>query len=534
MSMMFAAVDPRTGQSGPAMTETTPEELEALVREAKDAANEPSLADASRRAQMLRGIARRLRDREHEIVGVATSESGLPSARLRGELERTVVQLEMFAEVIEAGEHLDVIIDHGDPQAPPAPRPDLRRMLIALGPVAVFGASNFPLAFSTAGGDTASALAAGCPVVVKGHPAHPGTGSLVAEQIREAVHDTGLPPGTFGHVLAGGNTLGELLVDDDRIEAVVFTGSLHGGLALAARAAARPRPIPVFAEMGSLNPLIVTQGALRARGQAIADGLVASVADFGGQLCTKPGIVLFPNGQSGADFCDAVAARLNERQPEVLLTEPIASAFANGLTELDRLPGVQRLVAAGSVRGEIGFRAQPTAYRAGVSLLREHPALRDEHFGPAVLLLSYTDDTALAAGLEALGGQLSVSLHAEPSEHQDLQWLVALCANRCGRLVFDGYPTGVSVGWAMQHGGPYPATTDSRWTSVGMTATQRFLRPVVYQNSPASLLPDALKDGNPLGIRRRVNGLFTRDAAPAPGVIGARERQPDDNPIPRR
>src|ERR1700744_4763483 len=310
MSATLHGVDPRTGAPGPEIAESTAEELEAATTAAAQAAHDPRLADASRRAEMLRGAAARLRARKEEIVPLASSESGLPEARLNGELERTAVQLEMLADVIVAGEHLGVIIDPADPQASPAPRPDTRRLLVPVGPVAVFGASNFPLAFSTAGGDTASALAAGCPVVVKGHPAPPRTGSLVAGELSAAVADAGLPAGTFGHVLESGFGLAERLVTDDRIEAVAFTGSLRGGRAIMGHAAARPRPIPVYAEVGSLNPVIITEAALGARAADIADGLSASVTTFGGQVCTKPGIVLFPAGAAGDGFCELVAERL--------------------------------------------------------------------------------------------------------------------------------------------------------------------------------------------------------------------------------
>src|ERR1700744_3451118 len=306
MCATLHGVDPRTGQPGPEIAESTADELEAAIAAATQAAHDPRLGDATRRAEMLRGAAARLRARKEEIVALAGAESGLPEARLNGELERTAVQLEMLGDVIVAGDHMDIIINPADAQAAPAPRPDVRRMLVALGPVAVFGASNFPLAFSTAGGDAASALAAGCPVVVKGHPAHPRTGSLVAGELSAAVADAGLPAGTFGHVLESGFGLAERLVTDDRIEAVAFTGSLRGGRAIIGHAAARPRPIPVYAEMGSLNPVIVTEAALGARAADIADGLAASVTTFGGQVCTKPGIVLFPAGSAGDGFFELV------------------------------------------------------------------------------------------------------------------------------------------------------------------------------------------------------------------------------------
>jgi acyl-CoA reductase-like NAD-dependent aldehyde dehydrogenase len=511
MSATLHGVDPRTGQAGPELTASTTAELDAVLAAAAQAARDPRLADAGRRAATLRGAAARLRDHSDEIVELAGSETGLPEARLSGELERTAVQLEMLAGVIEAGDHLDVIIDPADAHARPVPRPDVRRMLVPIGPVAVFGASNFPLAFSTAGGDTASALAAGCPVVVKGHPAHPRTGSLVAEQVKGAVADAGLPAGTFGHVLEAGFELAERLVRDDRIEAVAFTGSLRGGQAIGRHAAARRRPIPVYAEMGSLNPVIVTEAALRARAADIADGLAASVSTFGGQLCTKPGIALFPAGEAGETFCALVGERLGAAAPQVLLTKAIADGFAAGLAEVDSAPGVTRLnsgrAANGDGDGATAFAVGvPTAYRADAAALSAE-ALREEHFGPAVILVAYADQAELVEALRSLGGQLAICIHREDADTGWVQGVLPQCVAQAGRIVFDGFSTGVSVCWAMMHGGPYPASSNAAATSVGMTAIGRFLRPVAFQNAPTALLPPALADDNPLGAPRRVDGL---------------------------
>jgi 2,5-dioxopentanoate dehydrogenase len=512
MPATLHGVDPRTGQAGPELIASTAQDLDAALASATQAARDPRLADAARRAAMLRRAAARLRDHDDEIVAVAGDETGLPGARLAGELERTAVQLEMLAAVIEAGDHLEVIIDPADEQAGrvgAVSRPDVRRMLVPIGPVAVFGASNFPLAFSTAGGDTASALAAGCPVVVKGHPAHPGTGALVARQLSAAVADAGLPAGTFGHVLEAGFELAERLVRDDRIEAVAFTGSLRGGQAISRHAAARPRPIPVYAEMGSLNPVIVTEAALRARAAGIADGLAASVSTFGGQLCTKPGIALFPAGAEGEAFCELVGERLGAAAPQVLLTKAIADAFAAGLADVDVVPGVTRLrpdSPAGGDHDPAFAAGVPTAYRADAAALSAE-ALREEHFGPAVILVAYSGPDDLVQALAALGGQLAISIH---SEEADTEWVHAVlpqCVAQAGRIVFDGFSTGVSVCWAMMHGGPFPASSNAAATSVGMTAIGRFLRPVAFQNAPAALLPPALADDNPLRVPRRVDGV---------------------------
>ena len=316
MPSTFKSVDPRTGEPGATFDEATRDDVHAAVAAAAAAFDDPALRDREKRAAGLRAAGGALRHAGDEVVATAMAESGLPEARLRGELERTAGQLEAFAEVVDEGDYVEAIVDLAKPDAKPLPVPDVRRMLVPIGPVAVFGASNFPLAFSTAGGDTASALAAGCPVVVKGHPSHPGTGELVARIVSESLSAVGLPDGTFAHLLASGVEVGEALVDEPAIAAVGFTGSYNGGRAIHDRAAARPAPIPVYAEMGSINPIVITSAALGERSQAITDGLTASVANFGGQLCTKPGIVFVP---ADSKFPDGVAARLEEVDASVLL-----------------------------------------------------------------------------------------------------------------------------------------------------------------------------------------------------------------------
>jgi NADP-dependent aldehyde dehydrogenase len=501
MATMIKAVDPRTGEEGAVYEEATTEAVDAAAHAAAAAAHDPALADRDARAAALRGAAARLRGREDDLVALVGAETGLPPGRVRGELARTCGQLEAFAEVVEEGEYVEAILDAPDPDATP-PRPDIRRMLVAVGPVAVFGASNFPLAFSTAGGDTASALAAGCPVVVKGHPAHPGTGTLVAGELSAAIADAGLPAATFAHLLGASHAVGEALVDHPAIRAVAFTGSLRGGRALMDRAAARAHPIPVYAEMGSLNPVVLTTGALAARTDAIVAALARSVSDFGGQLCTKPGLVLVPDDAAGRAFADALVAALEQREPEVLLTAGIRAGLRSGLEALEGAPGVERLT-GGDDDGDAGFRARPAAFRAPAAELGRVAALAEEHFGPAVVLLTYASPAEAAAALERAGGQLTATIHAEPGEHAGLAPLVATATRVAGRVVFDGVPTGVAVTYGMQHGGPYPASSAEGTTSVGMTALRRFLRPVAYQDAPQELLPEELRDGNPLGIRRR-------------------------------
>jgi 2,5-dioxopentanoate dehydrogenase len=509
VSSTFYAVDPSTGEPGAAFEEATSADVHEAVTAAHEAFRAGELRDPGARAAFLRTAARRLRAAGDEIVAVAGSETGLPEARLRGELERTAGQLEAFAAVVDAGDYVEAIIDTADPDAKPIPRPDVRRMLVPIGPVAVFGASNFPLAFSTAGGDTASAVAAGCPVIVKGHPSHPGTSAVVARELAAAAAESGLPGATFALLQASGIEVGEALVDEPAIAAVGFTGSFAGGKALHDRAAARERPIPVFAEMGSVNPIVVTEAALTERAEAIAEGLAASVASFGGQLCTKPGVVFVPAGEAGDAFAADLGARLAGSDPQVLLNERLRDALTGRVAELR---GLAEAVDGAAEATEPGFRFRPAAYRAAATAVREHPELLEERFGPVVLLLTYDSRDELLDALVRIDGQLTGTIHAQASDADLVALLSAALGERSGRLIFDGFPTGVAVTHGMHHGGPFPATTAPAHTSVGMTAIRRFLRPVAFQNAPAHVLPPELQDANPLGIWRRVDGELTRDA----------------------
>jgi NADP-dependent aldehyde dehydrogenase len=508
MSTTFHAVDPRTGTPGASFEEATPADVHTAVIAAHEAFRAGALRDGAERAAMLRGAAARLRGAGDEIVAVAEAETGLPEVRLRSELERTAGQLEAFAAVIDAGDYVEAIIDAADPEAKPIPRPDVRRMLVPIGPVAVFGASNFPLAFSTAGGDTASALAAGCPVVVKGHPSHPGTSAVVARELSAAAEEAGLPEATFQLLQSSGVEVGEALVDEPAIAAVGFTGSFAGGKALHDRAAAREHPIPVFAEMGSINPIVVTEAALTARSEAIAEGLAASVSSFGGQLCTKPGVVFIPAGEAGEAFTAGLGARLAAAEPQVLLNERLRDSLAARVAELD---GVAEPVGDGATAAGPGFRFRPAAYRASAGDLRAHPELLEERFGPVVLLLTYDSRDELLDAVLRIEGQLTGSIHAQDEDAELARLLAVALGERAGRLIFDGFPTGVAVTYGMQHGGPFPATTAAAHTSVGMTAIRRFLRPVAFQDAPAHVLPPELLDANPLGIWRRVDGELTRE-----------------------
>ncbi|MDO8208786.1 aldehyde dehydrogenase (NADP(+)) [Conexibacter sp. CPCC 206217] len=510
-SSTLTAVDPRTGEPGESRPATPIAAIDSLAAAAAAAFADPALRDVARRAHALRDVAARLRADGERLRARFQAESGLPAGRAAGELERTSGQLEAFADVIEAGDQLEAIIDRADPQAVPIPRPDLRRMLVPIGPVAVFGASNFPFAFGVAGGDVAAALAAGCPVLVKGHPSQPGVNALVAEHVAAGIASAGLPSATFALVQGGSAELGAALVQAEPVRAVAFTGSTAGGRALFDVAARRPLPIPVYAEMGSVNPIVVTAGAIAARGDAIAASLVTAVTGAAGQLCTKPGVVLVPAGAEGDAWCADVAERLAASEPLVMLNERMRDALATQLEQLARQGGVRADGAAPRPRGP-GFRLSAAAYQVAASQLARREELREERFGPFVLLARYGSDEELLATIASFDGQLATGLHADAATERELAARVAdALAGRCGRLVFDGFPTGVAVSWAMQHGGPYPATTAPGETSVGMTATRRFLRPVCWQDAPQALLPPPLRDANPAGIWRRVDGRLTRD-----------------------
>lgn len=470
-----------------------------------------------RRAELLRAVAAAIESRREDVVALADAESGLGPARLGGELTRTRQQLEMFADVVEEGSIVEAIVDLPDPAALPAPRPDLRRMLVPLGPVAVYSASNFPLAFSVAGGDTASALAAGCPVVVKAHSAHPGLSVLCAGLVRTALAAAGAPAGTFGMV--HGTDAGRALIVHPAITAGGFTGSLAAGRALFDLAAGRPAPIPFYGELGSLNPTVVTPGAVAARSGAIVSGFVGSYTLGAGQFCTKPGLLFLPAGH-GLD--GALADALAAASVGPLLNARIRAAYQETLADLAGTPGVAAIVPAedGAAAGTGMADGSAGGYQVAPALLRVTAAdfvaradrLLEECFGPAALVIEYGSTEELTAALDVVPGSLVGTLHAEPDTEAELaRALLDRLSRLAGRVVFDGWPTGVAVTWAQHHGGPWPATTSALHTSVGVTAIRRFLRPVAYQNLPDPLLPEALRDANPLGLLRRVNGRLSTE-----------------------
>ena|SRR5579875_195010 len=496
-SATVTAVDPATGAPGASYPETTGEELDALLAAAASTARDERWRSDGRRAAMLSSLADSLRERVDEIVVVCGAETGLSETRLRGEVERTWRQVLLFADLIRSGAHHETIVEHADPDYKPVPRPDLRRMTVPLGPVAVFAASNFPLAFSVAGGDTASALAAGCPVVCKAHPGHPGTSAVIGSLIDGAVADHGLPAGAFGLVQTASVDLATRLVCDDRVEAVGFTGSIAGGRAIFDAAARRTRPIPVYAEMGSVNPVVVTAAAARERGPEIAELIAGAVSRDAGQLCTKPGLVFVPPGAEGDALADELGRRISQSSTALMLGPRLLHGAQSAVSALEAAgPERVRLLGRGASAPEGALALPAVVFATTAAELRADPSLREERFGPITLVVRYEDLGDLLATLDELEGQLTGTIQiAERDEDRDAVRAIAdTLLARIGRLVINGVPTGVVVSAAQFHGGPYPATTAPATTSVGSLAIRRFLRPVLYQNAPDWLLPEPLRD----------------------------------------
>ncbi|TCG10188.1 aldehyde dehydrogenase (NADP(+)) [Paraburkholderia steynii] len=459
----------------------------------------------TKRAVFLEAIAENILALGDELIERAHAETGLPVPRLQGERARTVGQLRLFARVVRDGHFLGSTIDAAQPERQPSPRADLRLAKIPVGPVAVFGASNFPLAFSVAGGDTASALAAGAPVVVKAHSAHLGTSKLVGCAIQKAVMENGLPEGTFSLLFGAGRTLGEALVSHPVIKAVGFTGSRQGGLALLRIANARPEPVPVYAEMSSINPVFLFPSALENRAEAISAAFVDSLTMGAGQFCTNPGLVLAIDGPGLERFVKAAAEALNTRQAQTMLTPGIFDAYCTGTKNVDAVQGVTK-VAQGQSAGERPNSAQAALYLTDAQRLLDSPELEAEMFGPASVVVRARDVDELLRIAEHIEGQLTVTLQIDAADHADAQRLLPVLERKAGRILANGFPTGVEVCHAMVHGGPFPSTSNAMFTSVGATAIDRFLRPVCYQDLPDALLPDALKRSNPLRVWRLVEG----------------------------
>ena len=504
-SVLLHSVDATTGQPLPTgFVQATVEEVDAAAMAAARAYPAFRNLSAERRAQFLEAIASELDALGDDFVALVCQETALPAARVQGERSRTSGQMRLFAQALRHGGFYGARIDLPLPARQPLPRGDLRQCRLGLGPVAVFGASNFPLAFSTAGGDTAAALAAGCPVVFKAHSGHMATAERVAEAIIRAAEQTDMPRGVFNMVFGAG--VGEALVKHPMIQAVGFTGSLKGGRALCDMAAARPQPIPVFAEMSSINPVVVLPEALQVRGERVATELAASVVMGAGQFCTNPGLVIGIRSAAFSRFVQTLSTLLADQPGQTMLNANGLRSYVQGCEALLEHPQITHL--AGHVQQ--GNQASAQLFQADVELLlTSNVMLQEEIFGPATVVVEVADRAELLAALQGLRGQLTATLIGEPAELEQCADLVAVLEQKVGRVLINGYPTGVEVCDAMVHGGPWPATSDARGTSVGTLAIDRFLRPVCYQNFPDGLLPDALKNSNPLGLMRLVNGEHT-------------------------
>jgi NADP-dependent aldehyde dehydrogenase len=501
MTTPVTAINPRTGQPmNPVAGTTTNEQVRQLCRDAAGAA--PALAALTRadRARLLDGIGAAIDAHREQLIDIASQETGFTAAKLGGEATRAAYQFRFFADVVREGGFLEATIDPASDTAM-GPRPDLRRWLIPIGPVAVFGASNFPFAFSVLGGDTASALAAGNPVIVKAHGSHPGTSQLSYDLMSEALVEYGAPEGTLGIVY--GTSAGAALVADKAVKAVGFTGSLSGGKALLDIISDREEPIPFYGELSSLNPVVITPSAAKEHGIDIGVGLVASFTLGSGQLCTKPGFVLVPDNPDGTTLVQAAASELTTATDHVLLNESIYDSYTTAIGESAQRTDVTTYTAPNAPGA--GYRVTPTLLEVGIDDL-DAPLLH-EVFGPVAVVVRYPADDVLAAAttlFDTLPSSLTATLHTTDAD--DLAPLVALATAHAGRILFGGFPTGVAVSWAQHHGGPWPAT-NTLHTSVGATAIRRFLRPLTYQNAPQSALPAELRDGYD-AIPRRIDGVL--------------------------
>ncbi|MGO9436521.1 MAG: aldehyde dehydrogenase (NADP(+)) [Terracidiphilus sp.] len=501
----FQAMNPATGAKlEPTFCSATSAEVNEAARLAAEAFESYSQAGAKAKGSFLRRIADGLDAAKESLAERAHLETALPLPRLTGEVGRTSGQLRLFAGVVEEGSWVSARIDPALPDRQPLARPDIRSMLRPLGPVVVFGASNFPLAFSVAGGDTASALAAGCPVIVKAHPAHPGTSELAGQIIAEAANTEGLPPGVFSLIFDAGTEAGTALVKHPFVRAVAFTGSLRAGRALMDLAAARPDPIPCFTEMSSGNPVFVLPGALRKGPAALAASLFGSFTLGAGQFCTKPGIVLVPDAPETASFVEEMGKLVDEAQPFTLLTPGIAREYGRATEE--RAATAPLTAKAAKANPEHVCMVNAQLFTTELEEFLGNPALGDEIFGPDTLLVRCDDTTDYLRAAHALDGHLTATILGDEDDLASNRKLIQVLEQKAGRLIFNGFPTGVEVSHAMVHGGPYPSTSDPRFTSVGSLAIYRFARPVCFQGFPQALLPAELQDTTPLGIRRLRDG----------------------------
>ncbi|MGC0367514.1 NADP-dependent aldehyde dehydrogenase [Rhodococcus sp. 27YEA15] len=499
----IAGIDPRTGAAlAPVAHVTTTEEVARLTAAADAAATDLRRLGRLFRADLLDALAGAVEERRDDLIRTASQETGFNDAKLGGELTRTVFQFRFFADVVRDGGYLEATVDPAS-DTPMGPRPDLRRMLVPIGPVAVFGASNFPFAFSVLGGDTASAIAAGSPIIVKAHSSHPATSQLSFEILRDAAAAVCSPAGTFGIVF--GTRAGADLVADASIKAVGFTGSLNGGKALLEVIGTRSEPIPFYGELSSINPVIVTPGAAAERGADIGRGLIASITTGSGQLCTKPGLVLVPAGADGDRLVEAARSAVAGVPAQTLLNERIYTTYSEDTVAVGRSREI-RQVGTGRPAGE-GFSVAAKLFETTVEALGD--GVIDEIFGPVTVVVRFSADsttTSVTRALDTLSHSLTATLHTGPEESDLTRELTAVVEPRAGRVIYNGFPTGVAVSWAQTHGGPWPST-NSIHTSVGATAIRRFLRPITFQDAPESVLPEELRD-NCTQIPRRIDGVL--------------------------
>jgi 2,5-dioxopentanoate dehydrogenase len=506
----FHSVNAATGEKlSPVFHKATPAQADEAVALALKAFETYRRQPAEKIAEFLNRIAEEILKLGDELIQRTSLETGLPEARVVGERGRTVNQFKMFAELVRDGSWLEASIDRAQPDRKPLPKVDLRRMLIPLGPVVVFGASNFPLAFSVGGGDTASALAAGCPVIVKAHSAHPGASEMVGHAIQAAIEATGMPNGVFAVIHGDGTEIGMRLVQHPGTKAVGFTGSTYGGRALFDAAAKRPEPIPVFAEMGSVNPVFILPHALKQNGKAIAEGFAQSATLGVGQFCTNPGLAFGRQSDEWTTFVQRVGELASAVAPGVMLHQGISASFHKGTEKLQKVAGVS-VVGKSTTEAPQG-RAPAMIFNTDSKTFQQQHVLSEEVFGPSSLLVNCGSTEELENIARNLAGQLTATIHGTEEDLVEHAGLLAILREKAGRLIFNQFPTGVEVCPSMQHGGPYPATTDSRFTSVGTFAIKRFVRPIAFQNFPDAALPVELKNKNARNIWRIVDGKFTKD-----------------------
>lgn len=490
------------------ITEATQEEVDQAAQLAASAFKTYSKLSGSKKAEFLRAIADEIEALGDDLLEVYSSESGLPNGRAIGERGRTLGQLRAFANHVEEGNWVDASIDTAIPDRKPLPKVDLRKMNVALGPVAVFGASNFPFAFSTAGGDTAAALAAGCPVIVKSHPMHAATGEMVSSAVIKAAEKTGMPNGVFSNLNSSGIEVGQALVQHSKVKAVGFTGSIRGGRALYDLAAQRKEPIPVFAEMGSINPVIMLPKALDNRAEALAKTYAGSITLGTGQFCTNPGLILGIKSAGLTSFVNTLAEEIIKVEPSCMLHPNIAGAYETNKTNALSQSGLK--VLAGYDDEVLPNHARQVVTTVEGDTFLNNPTLHHEVFGPFSLVVQCENESQLEHIIANLEGQLTGTVISDDNEIADYSGVVSALQDRVGRIIFNGVPTGVEVCPSMLHGGPYPASTDSRFTAVGVDSIKRFVRPFSFQAWPNELLPDELKNENPLGISRLVNNKQTK------------------------